>query len=391
MKKLMIVPLLLLMSGCVTYYYPQEAVRDGVYYAQDDPSHADDSYVSGSAGYYSDYYPWASLDSFYLGYGGYAGGHSGVGWSFGMSYGFTPWYAPYYGYYSPWYAPYYPRYYGPYYSTWWPYYRGCRHRGYCGYYHDSPRHGRGGHYRDRHDRYSRGDLRDRYRPGTTHGRPARRIERGNRSRDATLKRELGTRADRYRETPALRRYVTTSPAGEEHSRGMIVRNRAGAKASPRRAQPYRGSGTHAVATRPGTAAAIRRSDYRTRLSSGEIVYRAGAKTGRSRPQPVAGSSRSLEVVTAPPARPAVTRGYQARSAADQARFRRAVADRAQERPRPARATRSPRPPAAQPARGWSRQAPPPVRTQGSESKGYATPTQRAPATDARPSHHNRRR
>ena len=39
MKNLLIMPLLILMAGCVTYYYPETALEDGVYYAEDDPSY----------------------------------------------------------------------------------------------------------------------------------------------------------------------------------------------------------------------------------------------------------------------------------------------------------------------------------------------------------------
>ena len=60
MKKLLILPLLLLLSGCVTYYHPQTAMKDGIYYAEDDPSYVVDSRDM--------YYPWASLDYFYLAY-----------------------------------------------------------------------------------------------------------------------------------------------------------------------------------------------------------------------------------------------------------------------------------------------------------------------------------
>ena len=49
-----------MLSGCVTYYYPETALQDGVYYAHDDPE-----YVSSSAAY--SYYPWATMDYFYLG------------------------------------------------------------------------------------------------------------------------------------------------------------------------------------------------------------------------------------------------------------------------------------------------------------------------------------
>ena len=60
MKKLLVLPFVLLLSGCVTYYYPKTAMKDGIYYAEDDPS-----YVVNSDAMY---YPWVSLDYFYLAY-----------------------------------------------------------------------------------------------------------------------------------------------------------------------------------------------------------------------------------------------------------------------------------------------------------------------------------
>ena len=83
MKKLLILPLCMLLTACVTYYYPQTALKDGIYYAEDDPS-----YVVNSGGAY---YPWVSLDYFYLAYYPYR----------------------YYGYYSPWYISHYHYPYNP--------------------------------------------------------------------------------------------------------------------------------------------------------------------------------------------------------------------------------------------------------------------------------------
>ena len=77
MKKLLILPLLVLLTGCVTYYYPETALEDGVYYAEDDPSY--NVYSGGYAGVA--YYPWSSLDYFYLGYNPYPG--------FGIGYGYV--------------------------------------------------------------------------------------------------------------------------------------------------------------------------------------------------------------------------------------------------------------------------------------------------------------
>lgn len=96
MKKLLILPLLVLLTSCVTYYYPETALEDGVYYAEDDPS-----YVVYQGGYpYVDYYPWSSLDYFYLGYQPYPGYPYYTGFPFGFGGGYSPWHYPYsyYGY-----------------------------------------------------------------------------------------------------------------------------------------------------------------------------------------------------------------------------------------------------------------------------------------------------
>ena len=119
MKKLLILPLLILLTGCVTYYYPQTALKDGIYYAEDDPSYV--VYSGGYAG--AAYYPWLSLDYFYLGY--YSHGY------------YSPWYVSHYHF------PYYPvrrSYYG-----YCPDYGGCQRK--------SKKTRRGG----RHDRYARND------------------------------------------------------------------------------------------------------------------------------------------------------------------------------------------------------------------------------------------
>jgi hypothetical protein len=54
MKKLLILPLLVLLSACVRYYYPETAYEDGVYYAEDDPAYV--VFQGGYAG--AAYYPW---------------------------------------------------------------------------------------------------------------------------------------------------------------------------------------------------------------------------------------------------------------------------------------------------------------------------------------------
>ena len=83
MKKLLILPLLVLLTGCVSYYYPATAYEDGVYYAEDDPAYVvySDAYAGVS------YYPWSSLDYFYLGYNPYPGYSFGYGYGSGFSFG----------------------------------------------------------------------------------------------------------------------------------------------------------------------------------------------------------------------------------------------------------------------------------------------------------------
>ena len=125
MKKLLILPLLVLLTGCVTYYYPETAMEDGVYYAEDDPSY--NVYRSYYPGY--NYYPWSTIDYFYMGYNPYPLFLYYYGYPHGY-FGYSPWHYPfgYYGYYLPMYASHYP-----YYPGWRPY------NGYCSQYADCDR------------------------------------------------------------------------------------------------------------------------------------------------------------------------------------------------------------------------------------------------------------
>jgi hypothetical protein len=208
MKKLLILPLLVLLTGCVSYYYPETAYEDGVYYAEDDPAYV--VYSNAYAGVA--YYPWSSLDYFYMGYDpypGYSFGYGyGSGFSFGISYGFSPWYYPYHhhGYYSPWYASYH------YYPSWRPY------RGY------SSHHNRGYH---KGNKNRRDDGRQRYAGNDSNGR-------GNSSTDESDQREEAEER-RNREpvddysSSSVRRYVSTAPAGYSGNRGMVIKSREGTK------------------------------------------------------------------------------------------------------------------------------------------------------------------
>ena len=114
MKKLLVLPLLLL-TACVSYYQPQTALQDGVYYAQDDPGyrHHPVNHIG------TIYYPWYSVDYFYFVYAPYG------------YWGYSPWYSHYYAFHSPWYRPYWRHHR---YAGWYPgYYPGY----YPGHYHVS--------------------------------------------------------------------------------------------------------------------------------------------------------------------------------------------------------------------------------------------------------------
>jgi len=127
------VPLLALLTACVSYYQPETAFEDGVYYPEDDPSYrynSDDFYFTRVA-----VYPWASLDSFYFGYWPYTSYGYGYrpywGYSFSYVYPDEPGFAAgYYAFYSPWYARAYSTYYYP--PVWRPYRNDCYYHGRCG-------------------------------------------------------------------------------------------------------------------------------------------------------------------------------------------------------------------------------------------------------------------
>lgn len=287
MKKLLILPLLVLLTGCVSYYYPETAFEDGVYYAEDDPS-----YVVSSGGYTNSvYYPWYSLDYFYLGYYpspsySFAYGYPN-GFSVGFNYGFSPWYYPshYYGYYSPWYGS---SHHHHYYPAWRPY------RGYNSH-----------HYNDRYRNNHRGNRHDRYAGNNRHDKDRRADDRRNRSGDKSH-RDDNSRG-RY-SSSSVRRYVSTAPNG---NRGMVVRNRDSAKVGKNRMHVDATASNKTVksqakqprVTPPSTAQPriVSRTSYNTERSGNKVRYRSDTKLGRSRTGPVspATSSKGLVVKTAP--------------------------------------------------------------------------------------------
>lgn len=282
MKKLLLIPLFLLFSGCVSYYTPVNAIEDGVYYAEDDPVYNNTAYVYN----YDSYYPWASLDYFYLGassfYPSYRygfGGYVGSGFSIGFSSGYSPWYTPYYsyyrpyGYYSPWYG--YPRYgygyqrygygYGNYYGR--PGYRNCYYGNCASHYSKRGK----GHKRDK------GYNNDRYSGNDDTNRRARNYRDPNNGEDyARQPNAKGDRRGRDRSydpsNNRTTRYISTSPASQAGNQGMVVRSRGDAK------QPQK-SRTHQQRTQPAT------NQNRSRVTPVQQP-RPVTNQGRSRVTPV---------------------------------------------------------------------------------------------------------
>jgi len=309
MKKLLTLSLILLLSGCVTYYYPQTALQDGVYYAEDDPS-----YVIDSGGYVGfSYYPWSSLDYFYLGYHpytrfGFGYGHNygyGSGWSVGFSYAYSPWYYPsdYYGFYSPWYASHYRHHY----PAWRPYHA----YNHGSYNHGNYRHGNKKHHQNNNDyRYA----------GNGHGNGNR--GHGNRAGEysddvrSPTGRNRGNTYSSGREAAPVRKYVSTTPSGHAGNRGMEVRSRGSKNTGKTTKQPIRHDQVTVIKLDPSFQ---RRAQNKSRSrqstgAAGEVRYRAAAKQDRSRTQPIESGSKVTSVaISTAPARPVAVNGNNGRN------------------------------------------------------------------------------
>ena len=246
MKKLLILPLLILLTGCVTYYYPETALEDGVYYAEDDPSYV--VYPRGYGGV--GYYPWSSLDYFYMGYYPYPG----------YAWGYSPWYYPYYyyGYYPPHYFSW------NYYAAWWPYGSYCSHYNGCRHYEN--------HRGDRHDRYAGRDEDDR------HNRDGRDADDENQD----TRKARGP--DSHGVSP-VRRYVSTAPAGYSGNRGMVIRNREETKIGKSYLEPDKSDPQPTMSLSPSNSQPAL-PEYRSRHSGNETRYRSNAKQTRSHTGPV---------------------------------------------------------------------------------------------------------
>ncbi len=312
MKKLLTLASILLLSGCVTYYYPETALEDGVYYAEDDPS-----YVIDSSGYVGvSYYPWSSLDYFYLGYYPYS--RHGYGYydnfSFGISYGYSPWYyrPTYYGYYSPWYAWHAPYYHYSHYYAWRPY--NGHHYNYYGHgnrhYGNKYKRGKG------HNKGYRNDSDYRY-AGNGNGNNGRGNRRGEYADD--VKSPAGRNKSRSyssnKKAAPVKRYVSTTPSGHSGNRGMEVRSRGSKNTGKVRKQPIDHGSVTGIKLEPSTRRTTQ-TNYRSKRSTGsagEVRYRAGAKQGRTRIQPIESASNSNRfAIVSQPARPVTASGNSGR-------------------------------------------------------------------------------
>lgn len=335
MKKLLLTPLLAILTGCVSYYYPygepQEGVRyvpadeyvDTLYYEDEviDEYDYSDIYVS------SPYYPWWSIDYFYLG-----SHHHHSGFSLGFSYG-SPWYwNNHYSYYDPFFPTYH-------YSPWSYHYAPFRFSAWYSPFYDRPyRYFGGGHYfwrdrydrhhgprhrdRDRHAAYDRGrhdDNRSTLAPGRRHDRLRDEGGYANDDRRANERRRkgedgpVGYGRDARRGGPGtdgLQRHTTVAGGAGSGQRGMEVRNRQERKPKPSRMEPVTGyrpdAGKPVVKLSPssnGKASAPHRKPGQYRYSEKAATKAPSPRYPDNRAKPVArgitSSTQGTTTVRAP--------------------------------------------------------------------------------------------
>jgi len=334
MKKLLISPLILLLTACVSYYYPQTALEDGVYYAEDDPAY--DNYTYSYAG--ASYYPWHSLDYFYLGYSPYVGYGNGPygygGFSIGLSYGYSPWY-PYYGYSTPWYGSHYGYAYHP---GWRPYYNHGHHY-YSNHRYSSHRynkkkhkkkHKKKSHQSGKHDRYA-GSNRG---SGKNRNRDDRIRNRNSGDRGAVNRQANGDRSSRVNnqqvDISKMYRSASTPQPGVPVQLNRQAKNPQAKNIGRQRPQPVYSSRLQSVSVPPsvdGRALSDKRSRWVSReRGSGAVRYRSDAgqqlsRGGTGEYNPASGRTP----VTGAPSQPVVYQGNSGRNS----------------RPAPVRSTREP--------------------------------------------------
>lgn len=225
MKKLLMLTLLILMTGCVTYYQPETALEDGVYYAEDDPS-----YVFNSGDYSGViYYPWSSLDYFYLGYGTYYG--YGLTYGYPYNWAYSPWGYPYgyHGYYSPWSLPMHR------YAYWRPPFEGCS---------------QGRHHNVCHNDRGTGDDRYVQNNHDSQGTPGDEVE------DYT---QIGDGRSSKKSRTTGKRYFLTVPGGYANGQAMVTRNNEKTKIGQSQSRPAASVRAKSAAVSPSTTASAHRA------------------------------------------------------------------------------------------------------------------------------------
>ncbi len=289
MRSLMLIPLLALMMGCVTYYYPGLETPETVYYSTNDTVYDDYGGAVVTHDYTtSRYYPWWSMDYFYLGSGHY---HSGF--SVGFSTRYSPW-NRHYGY--PYHSYYYPAtFYDPwFYSSWYApihYHYNYYDYGYSyAYYNPFWQH----RYREYHRRHHDDDRYDDRYGNQRHPRNQRPNDQGY---DTSLaeNRERNRGDGRVEPGPVTRR-VSVAPGSAAADRGMVVRSRENRKPTRDRTEPVNpkviAAGSPASPATGSRAVREPGSDYTVaRRGNEQVRYRPESKQGRSRTAPVSPGDR----------------------------------------------------------------------------------------------------
>lgn len=340
MKKLLLIPIVSLLSGCVSYYYPVEEPSSGVTYVpardyvnggyyEEDPGYGDepseyyeDDYVTDS--HFSSsissaaYYPWWSIDYFYL------APHRHSHYSVGINYGYTP----FFDWYDPFWSPAYSSrqfVYWPYRSSYW--YSPFRRDSYFGYnwnnFYWSYRYDR--HHRNRHrdhDRYvaherrrqerGRSEFdpyeRDRHRDSDHFsGNDRDRADRRRRGEDGPVGDDARNPAGSGTGLAGVNRRVGAARGGRG---GMEIRNRGQRKVGPTRTENEPAPIASTLPVDRGNAPV---RDFprtvRSPRGSGEIRSSGAGKGERTRTTPVRGEpvSPSGKITSADrPARPVVS-------------------------------------------------------------------------------------
>ena len=317
MKKLLLIPLFLMLFGCASHYYPVAEAEAGPYYVEGDSSYyteEDQAYVDYSVGYASSrYYPWWSIDYLYLG-SHYPHSNFSIGFGIGSSY-YNGWNDPFYAGYFPY--SYYDYYFPLRYSYWYsPFYRHSYSRyGWNDHYwhHRYNRHYRS--YRGHNDgweRSNRGRHADNNRNRNSHDRDTGTLGRNvaNRDQDRFAPRDRSAENNRRRgedgpvppageaKNPAggggrttkapLSRHVSVAPGRRSSGKSMEIRNRGERKPGPTRMQPVKPVAR--ITPSPDTVVQVPRQSspaYTSSRSAGtEVRNRTGNKQGKTRTTPV---------------------------------------------------------------------------------------------------------